>query len=433
MQKVLRVVMMVGVVCMSSGMTSADELSLEEAIHLAIDNSPVMDAAVAEVDAAQAGIKLAGAGAWPTLSASGSYGKFNGDVLFGRFIPGSPGDGTMPVGEYDTNRMVNLELKEVLYAGGAIGAQKKLREVERQIADQAVANGRSELEYEVTRAYYEVVFAEHRLEVAGRSVERSSEGVETIRARFAEQEALQVELLGAEGKLAADELVLLEAGKALGLAHRRLALRLGRSNDRLLEPTTALDKPLEVPLEAESLNRAGETSPALRQADLRVAQADAVLVGARAKGRPKLELVGQYSWIDNDLIFKGDYAAAILNLSIPFFQDIKAGKASKKMAEARARQAAHLRRDAADQIGLAVETGYGQLEVALAGVEVANRNLKYRAEYHRVTLSAFREQLATFSEVLDRHDDLSQAELELLGAHFNTRMAEAEILRLLGN
>lgn len=196
--------------------------------------------------------------------------------------------------------------------------------------------------------------------------------------------------------------------------------------------TTTLESPLGVPPENEALTHAADFSPALKEADLRVAHAEAAIGGARALGRPKLELVGLYSWIDNDLFFKGDYAAASLNLSIPFFQDIKAGKASKKVAEARGRQAAALRRNAADQVNLAVETGYGQLEVALAAVKAAERNLEYHAEHHRVVRSAYREQMATLSEVLDRHDDLSKAELALFNAHFQARMVEAEILRLVG-
>lgn len=418
------------VVC--AGITRAEGLSLEESIRIAKEKSPMLGAAAAEVDAAQAGIKLAGAGFWPTLAASGSYGKFSGDVLYGRFLPGTPGNGTAPVGEYDTNSLVNVELKQVLYAGGAIGAEKRIRTAEHSLADRSLADGRLELEHRVRRAYYETVLAERRLEVAERSVARSREGVETIRSRHAEQEALEVDLLGAEGKLAADELVLLEAGRTLQLARRSLDLLLGRSSDAPLQLVTPLDEPLAVPPADESSIRAVEASPAVRRADLRVAQADAAVGAARAEGRPKLELVGLYSWIDNDLFFKGDYAGVVLNLSIPFFRDIKAGKAAKMMAEARSRQASYLRQDAADQVGLAIDTGYGRLEVALAAVEVGRRNLKYHSERHRVTLSAFREQMVTFSEVLDRHDDLSKAELELLGAHFEARMAEADLRRLLG-
>jgi outer membrane protein TolC len=426
-------VVMIGVAFASAEALSAGDLSLEQALVRAVESNPVMGAATAEVEAAEAGIKIASARFWPTLSASGSYGTFSGDVLYGRFIPGAPGNGVIPVGEYDTNQVANLELKQVLYAGGAIGAEKRLRTVEREVADQTLRERRLEIEYQVTQTYYEAVLAEHRLEVAGRSVERSRSALETVRARHAEQEALEVELLGAAGKLAADELALLEAGKALGLAHRKLGVLLGSSGEEMPRLTTALDPPLDLLPKSEALDRAVATGPAVEQANLMAVHAEAAVGVARAIGRPKLEFVGLYSWIDNDLFFKGDYAAVSINLAVPFIQDIKAGRASKKVAEARGRQAAHLRREAVDRTGLAVETGFGQLEVALAAVEVARLNLEFQTENFRVTQSAYREQLVTFSEVLDRHDALSNAELDLFGAQFEARMAEAELRRLVGD
>ncbi len=429
----LVMILSIGVALASAGGSGAEDLSLEEALQLAVESNPVIGAATAEVEAAEAGVKLASARFWPTLSAAGSYGTFSGDVLYGRFIPGAPGDGVVPVGEYDTNKMANLELKQVLYAGGAIGAEKRLRKVERQVAGQTLREHRLEIESQVTRTYYEAVLAEHRLEVAGRSVERSRDGLETVRARHAEQEALAVELLGARGKLAADELALLEAGKALGLAHRKLGVLIGSPSGEEFRLTTDLDPPLDLLPETEALSRAVATGPAVEQAKLMTDHAEAAVGVARALGRPKLELVGLYSWIDNDLFFKGDYAAASINLAIPFLQDIKAGRASKRVAEARSRQAAELRRGAVDRVGLEVETRFGQLEVALAAIEVARLNLEFQAENYRVTQSAFREQLVTFSELLDRHDALSKAELDLFGAQFEARMAEAEILRLVGD
>lgn len=433
MRRFATVVSLVAIlVAVSAGFSQSEDLSLDQAIELAGGNNPVVGAAAAEVEAADAGVKLASARFWPTLSASGSYGTFSGDVLYGRFIPGSPGDGVVPVGQYDTNTVANLELKQVLYAGGAIGAEKRLRDSEGRVADQKLRERRLEIEYQVTRTYFEAVLAEQRLEVAGRSVERSRDGLETVRARFAEEEALEVELLGARSRLAADELELLEASKALGVAHRKLDILIGRSSGGKPRLTTTVEPPLDLPNEDEAHKRVIENGPAVRQADLNVVRAEAAVGVARAQGRPKLELAGLYSWIDNDLFFKGDYAAVSLNLAVPFFQDIKAGRASKRVAEARSRQAAHLRKDAIDRAGLAVDVGYGKLEVARAAVETARLNLDFETENDRVAESAFREQLITFSELLDHHDGLSKAELALVTAHFEARMAEAEIRRLVG-
>jgi outer membrane protein TolC len=419
-------------VCVASGPCWSEDLSLEDALRIADENSPAVAAAAAEIEAAEAGIALAGARSWPTLAASGSYGTFSGDVLYGRFLPGAPGDGTTPVGDYDTNQLANLELKQVLYAGGAIGAEKRLREVEHEFADERWREQRLDVELEVVMAYYGTVLAERRLEVAGRAVARSQEGLAAISARHQEEEALDVELLGAESKVAADELALLEAGRTAELARHQLDLLLGRQSGAPLTLTTELDRPLDVPPGSDALDRAVSASPTVRQAELAVARAEAAANAARAQGRPKLELTGLYSWIDNELFFRGDYAAASLNLGIPFFQDIKAARAASRAAEARGREAAHLRRQAENGVDLALARSYGRLEVALAAVEVARRNLAYHAEHDRVTRSAYREQLATFADVLDRHDALSRAELALHEAHFEARMAEAEILRIVG-
>jgi len=119
------VIATVAVLGATVAISGADDLSLEDALQRAADNNPQVAAAAAGVEATEYGRKVAGADAWPTLSASGSYGKFSGDVLYGRFIPGAPGDGVVPVGEYDTNKLVNVELTQVLYAG-PYGAERKV-------------------------------------------------------------------------------------------------------------------------------------------------------------------------------------------------------------------------------------------------------------------------------------------------------------------
>jgi len=105
-----------------AGSVFAGELSLADAIEIAFANNPQVTAAQAEVEVTEHGVRAAGSASWPTLAVNGSYGSFSGDVLYGRFIPGVPGDGAMPVDPYDRNATAAVELKQVLYAGGAIDA-----------------------------------------------------------------------------------------------------------------------------------------------------------------------------------------------------------------------------------------------------------------------------------------------------------------------
>ena len=89
-----------------AGAVGATGISLSEAVALALENSSEMAAAHAQIDFADQSVRAAGAGSLPTLALSGSYGQFSGDVLFGRFIPGVPGDGAADVGAVVRERVI---------------------------------------------------------------------------------------------------------------------------------------------------------------------------------------------------------------------------------------------------------------------------------------------------------------------------------------
>jgi outer membrane protein TolC len=429
----IRLIVVVLAALAIAGAAMAEELSLADAIQIALADSPQIAAAEAEVEFAEHGAKAAGSASWPTLALNGSYGSFSGDVLYGRFIPGVPGDGSMPVDPYDRNATAAVELTQVLYAGGAINAAKRASGAESRIADEALRSQRRELSYQVTRAYYEVLLAERRAEVATQSIDRSQAGLDLIELRFAEQEALKVELLGAEGQLAADRLALLEATNDLDLARRSLNRLLGRAQDVEVQLGDSLEVPLQVPPEASAVAEAIAGNPSVRMAGLGVERADAALGSAKSLSRPKLELSALYSWIDNELFFDGQYAGAVVNLSIPFFQDIKAGSAAKRQAEAQKDRADAVWADAKTAAELQTIAAFRGLEEKQAATAAASKILEYHRERYRVTQVGYREEMVTFSEVLDRHDDLRQAELALSGAFFETRIQEAEIRRLAGN
>jgi outer membrane protein len=416
-----------------AGAAGAAELSLADAVETALADSPQVAAAQAEVEFAEHGEKAAGSASWPTLGVSGSYGSFSGDVLYGRFIPGVPGDGAMPVGQYDRNATAAVELKQVLYAGGGIDAARRASGVESRMAAEGLRAQRRELSYQVTRAYFEVLLAERRAEVTKTSIERSREGLAMIELRFAEQDALKVELLGAEGQLAADQLALLEATNNLDLARRSLNRLLGRPQGNELNLSDILEGPLPVPPEEAGVENAAAANPGVRMAGLGVEHADAALGSAQSLSRPKLELSAIYTWIDNELFFEGQYAGAVVNLSIPFLQDIKAGSAAKKQARAKKARADAMLADAKSAAELQAIAAYRGLEEKLTAVEAARKILEYHSERYRVTQSGYREEMVTFSDVLESHDDLRQAELGLSGALFQTRIQEAEIRRLAGN
>ncbi len=289
-----------------------------------------------------------------------------------------------------------------------------------------------ELSYQVRAAYYGLLLAERTVQVARRSVERSEETLRAVERRRVAEEALKVEELGAQSHLARDRHRLLEAENEARFARLALNRLLGRPPDAAygLDDTLRTAGP---PLaEEEAVRRALAHSPAVAEAKLRVLQAEAMRKAGRSHFKPKLALEAFYSWVDNETVFEGTHYGAYLNVSIPFAKDVTAGVGETKRATARREMESSALKELLSAVGLEARRAVREAEEARSAVEASRHALAYQAEKHRVTVSAFREKLASAEEMLGEHMALAAAELELDRAFFRARLAEAGILKILG-
>ncbi|MCP3964354.1 MAG: TolC family protein [bacterium] len=411
-------------------------LSLEQARRSARDQSFRIRAAGHMVEAAAAEVRSAKAELLPSLSAVATFVDYDGDVFYSRFInplqPGVPNPMATPtdVGEFSSTNAGLLKLSQPLYTGGAAKAKVRASDVERRIAEQELRQQQIDLDYQVTKAYYDVLLTDRAAQVAGQSVRRSEETLETVRQRQEEEEALKVEELAAESRLAADNLHLLQAESDARFARLALDRLMAREAGGELQLSDPLEAPRREIGEEAAASRALESHPALKRGELRVALAEQASAAARAHFRPKLELEGYYSRIDSETLFEGTTFGFDLKISIPFLRDAAAGggaaaraAASRDMEEAR-------RREASSRIRLLARQNARRAIEAYGAVEVARRALDYQREKYRITASAFREQLATTEDVMTEQAALGRAELEVHAALHQARLAEAELDRV---
>lgn len=414
------------------------ELSLHDALEIARGASHRLQAAGQAVDVAAAGVRTARAELLPALAVVATRVDYDGDVFYARFInpaaPGQPNPNAEPtdVGDFSATRAAVARLTQTLYAGGALRSRVRAGKVDRQIAEEDLRQQRLDLDYEVTQAYYDVLLAEQAVEVARQSVSRSEETLEAIRRRRAAEEALEVEELGAESHLAADRHRLFAAENDLRFA--RLALRrlLAGAPEGELRLTDPLERPRRPLDEEQAVRQARERHPALARGELRLARAEEHAAAARAHFKPKLELEGYYAWIDSETFFEGTTFGFDLKVSIPFFRDVAAGGGARAQAAAARELERSALAEASSSIELLARQAVRQVEEAYGAVEVARKAFDYQREKHRVTASAFREQLVTADELMTENTALAEAELRLFGALHQARLREAELDRDLG-
>ncbi len=412
------------------------ELSLGQARRLARDESFRLKAAQQATAAAGGAVRAARAELLPALSAVATHVDYDGDVFYARFInparPGVPNPAAPPtdVANFSSTRAGVLKLSQPIYAGGALRSGVRAGRLEQRIAEQDLRQQELDLDFEVTKAYYDVQLAERAKEVAGESVRRSQESLETVRRRRTEQEALKVEELAAETQLARDRHRLRTAEGDLRfarLALDRLLVRTAGGELRLSDPLETAARELD---ETRTVDRVLANHPALARAELRLDLAEEAAKAARAHFKPKLELEGYYARIDSETMFEGSTFGFDVKVSIPFLRDAAAGGGAKARAAAGKELEESRHQELSSQIRLLAMQAVRRAEEAQGGIEVAGRALDYQREKHRVTASAFREQLATADDLLAEHIALAEAELRLFGAHHEARIAEAELARL---
>ena len=412
----------------------AQRMTLEQALEQARTASHIVKAASQGVTAAEAAVSGASAEYLPTLNLSGSYNVYDGDIFYNRFVgpPGLPPIEGTPVGEFDTTEVLLLDFREVLYAGGARSAQVDARRLQSQLAEKELDARRRQLDSDVTRAFYDVLLAQRSVEVVRGSITRSDQNLAEVKSRLAEGEALKVDALGAETQLAADRHELLKAENQLALARRALNHHLAREQDAPVELDGDLARASSSYDASTATERAMANSPDLQKSQLAIELADAMLRGAKSHFKPKVELQGVYSYLDNELFFEGSYWGGALNLSVPFFKNVRSGRAAA--GEARARLALEQSALEAARSGLAIEVerSLQAVQEAEGAVVLATKALEYHREHYRVVNDAYKEQLATFSEMLDGNNALRQAELQLSAAQHQARLAEADLRRLTG-
>jgi len=413
-------------------------MPLSEAIQIAQQQNFQINAGREAVDAAESAISTAKADYLPTLDLSTGLSQYRGDVYVSRFVnpadPSQPrtGAGATTVGPFGTTTNILLRVSQTIYSGGAIGANVSGNQVGHQIAQQELRHMQIDLTYGVTTAYYAVLLAQRSIEVSEEAVRRTEENLATINRRYSEGEALQMEVLGAQSQLAADEHELLKSQNDLRFAHRTLNRLLTREPDAPLSLSGSLEH-LDVSAdEAEVVRLALERNPQAHRAQLEIELAERKLDGARAYAKPKLSVDGYASYLDNPMLFKGSYFGVSMNLSIPFLKDLSAGRGRVREARAQLRSQERSQQELASSLTLATQRAARTVQETRKQITVAEHYVDYQRERYRVTETSYGEQLTTFSEVLDAHTELLNAELRLYQSHYQLQVAAAELQRVTG-
>ncbi|MBS0334080.1 MAG: TolC family outer membrane protein [Proteobacteria bacterium] len=326
-----RVAAMAGAALLAAALApAAHALSLDEAIALARKANPGIAQAQAQADAAAARLSQAQAARLPTVSLAGETGTGRTDL--GGFF----GFGRANVAP----RAAVVEIRQPLFAGGAIGASIDRARAGRDAAVADVAGARAQLSVQVAEAYVGVQTAARLTDLAAAQVSETEEVLRQARLRFDRGEVPRTDVDQAQARLAEAEADRARAQAEAARARAHFVSVVGAAPDAL-EPATAAPATAHGLEEAVAL--AEQRSPVYRSAGLALQAAEAAVRAAEGGRLPSLALAATAS-TTRDKFFPG-YRADDLTIGVQgrwtlFSGGAVSGQVSEARAQARAARAA---------------------------------------------------------------------------------------------
>ena len=332
------------------------EITLDEAIAIALSNQPQLILAQYAADAARARVSEASSALYPSFDIGAQHTRSG---------PQSAG-GASRAGGYTAD----VSGRELIYDFGKTAGSVGQARSRAESAQQALLQTRQDVINQVKQAYYTLLQDGQLVGVQESGVRDQQEHLKLAQARFQAGVAPRADVVRAEAAVANAVLGLATSQNAAATARVSLNLALGvdaRTPTRVRE---VQEVELFGPEPASLVDQALENRPTAGQARADVEAARNALRVARATNRPSLSLSGDYGWSGSEFP-PGDRSwSYAVGLSWPLFDiGLTAGRVREAQANLRAS-----------------ETGLRQTELSVAS-EVIRAYLNVQTARQKVTTS----------------------------------------------
>jgi outer membrane protein len=410
-------------------------LTLQEAVAVALEKNPTVQAADAYADAVKEGITVAASGRYPRLDFSEGFTRGNNPVyVFGSLLTQRQfTERNFELGFLNTpppldNFRTQFTASLPLWDGGQTTRRVRDGRLEAQSAARAGDRTRQEVIFNVIEAYLNGLLARENVRVAQAAVEASRADLARAHARHEQGLAVPSDLLSAQVQLAQAQEDLLRAQNGFALADAALNVAMGLPEDA---PLTLSGQLGEVMFETGTLDerqaRALRARPDFQQIEIGKERAVNSVRMARAEYLPKVNLFGAWEEDNQTFLTRGGNNWALgATLTFNLF-DGGANRARLKESRARQRQAEAMRSQLASAVRLQVRQAFLNLTTARDRVDVSRGAASQAEESLRIIQNRYEAGLSTITDLLRAETARSSAQRNFLNAIFDYRLGYAAL------
>ena len=414
--------LIVGVAMIVSGAARGETLG--DALALAYDTNPTLLARRATLRATDEGYVQAQAGYRPTASVQGTLTTDENNETFGQPYAGN----------YQTSG-AGITLTQPIYTGGRVSSQVTAAQATILAGRETLRATEQTVLQAVIGAYVDTRRDEQDVAIAEENVGLLERQLTESRARFGVGEITRTDVAETESRVAAARAQLSSTRAQLATSQAEYTAVVGQVPGKLA-PEPPLAKLLPDSLEA-AFGAATANNPQVRQQDYAEQASAAKVAAAKAQTRPSVSVQASLGYaggvygISSPFVNYGHAVAATATATVPLF--------TGGLTSSQVRAAAET--DNADRIGIEtirrqvmfqVSKAWNQLLAARANLtaietEVSAANIAFEG-----TRQEARVGLRTTLDVLITEQDLSNAQLALVGARHDEYLAGAALLVAMG-
>ena len=316
-----------------------------------------------------------------------------------------------------------------IFAGGKIWTANKAAKINEERTRQQSRQVRGGLIVEIVERYFGVELAKRGLAIREEAVAVVGQHLHDVALLEKEGMAVESERLYAEYRLAEAERDLQRARLQLETARKALQNSLGTTER--VEPSTPMFllskiEPLEYFVAMAELH-----NPQLGEVERLRELARMNLRLHRADFFPEVVAMGGMLFCNHQLTSLAPRMAVGVGLNFKIFDGLnREYKASAARLQLRRVEA--LERKAEQDIALLVEDLYNKVQSVLATLSAVERSERFGEEFLRAKQRAFREGMATATDVVDATLNLSRAKLERVQTAYEFDIALARLLNASG-
>jgi outer membrane protein len=413
-------------------------LNLEQALDLAFERNPDLQAAAERIGQAQARVAEATAAFYPKLTGRVGYAYSNDPAMaFSAIVSQRRFNFAQNINQpgFVENFRPELVGSMSLYRGGSDYYRKKAAELGVEAAELERSALRNHLAASVTSAYYALLVAPRQVEVAHRSVEAVDSELKHAGIMYKEGALLKSDVLSLEVRKAQATETELKTLNAVDLARSGLKTLLGLGSSDPLEIREGADgavPPLseDLPkLVTQALAQRPDMQAAARQVEMREKE----LRAEQGGHLPRVNAYAAYGLNERspEFNFNRDNLTMGINAEVDLFSggatSARISGAQRRLAEARA-----IRERTRLEIEDEVQKAYVNLKEALERQQVAEAATGASEEALRLVHAQYRGGAVTVTRYLEAEADRAAAQMRAVTARYDARVAHANLQRAVG-